>query len=246
MDIPSIDDQLCRRLPPLPLVNPLPPGPFDHLPSYVCASGPTSPQDSCLVKSSCKPSESAVPTPPPASTMDVSRTEGYLVHKTFGWPDISAAEIMSLVSPTNAHRKPPLQQMHERKRNRSVAFGEFDQQRERHRIAEGNRRKNLSQLHRELDSRVHDFFLERAGWNPAKSQPRSKEHIVQGAIFLIDFMVAIVTHLLQQERHVISPQLSGKLRSYLGSIHRQQLLYQDQTDSMQRATEDEHLFAPRK
>jgi hypothetical protein len=241
-----LDDQLCRRLPPLPQVNPLPPGPFDHFPSYVCASGPTSSQDSFPAEYSCQPSESTVPTPPPANTVDLSLTEGFLVR----WPDISAAEIMSLVSPQNAHRKPPLQQVRDRKRNQSVAFGEFDQQRERHRIAEGNRRKNLSQLHRELDNRVHDFFLERAGWNPAKSPPRSKEHIVQGAIFLIDFMIAIVTHLLQQERQAISPQLSGKLRSFLGCIHRQQLLHQqDQTDFHPRAvstTEDERLFAPRK
>ncbi|KAN0085194.1 hypothetical protein V8E54_001661 [Elaphomyces granulatus] len=220
-NVDKTDDQRYRRLPPLPQVDPLPPGPFNHIPSYVCSSSPTSLQDSFPAKSSWQPSENVVSTTSLASTVDESLRESFAAQKAFGWPDISAAEIMSLAAPKNAHRKPPLQQVCERKRNRSVAFGEFGEQRERHRIAEGNRRKNLSQLHRELDNRVHDLFLERAGWNPAKNLPQSKEQIVQGAIFLIDFMILIVTHLLEQEKQAISPQLSGKLRSYLGCIHLQ-------------------------
>lgn len=98
-----------------------------------------------------------------------------------------------------------------------------DDQREKHRIAEGNRRKNLSQLHRELDGRVHDFFLERAGWNPAKSLPQSKEHIVQGAIFLIDFMLVLISHLLHQDKH-IPPKLAENLQSHLRCIQLQQML----------------------
>lgn len=128
---------------------------------------------------------------------------------------------MSLVAPRNINRKPPLQQLCGRKRKNSEVAGDHDDQREKHRIAEGNRRKNLSQLHRELDSRIHDFFLERAGWNPAKSLPQSKEHIVQAAIFLIDFMLVIITHLLRQEKQV-SPQLSEKLQSHLRCIQLQQ------------------------
>jgi hypothetical protein len=107
-----------------------------------------------------------------------------------------------------------------------------DDQREKHRLAEGNRRKNLSQLHRELDSRVHDFFLERAGWNPAKSLPQSKEHIVQGAIFLIDFMLAIIIHHLQHEKHV-SPQLSENLQSQLRCMQLQQLVSSLQSQSQE-------------
>lgn len=76
---------------------------------------------------------------------------------------------------------------------------DHDEQREKHRIAEGNRRKNLSQLHRELDTRLHDFFLMQAGWNPARNLPQSKEHIVQAAIYLIDFMHTIIFQLMHQE-----------------------------------------------
>lgn len=78
-------------------------------------------------------------------------------------------------------------------------MSEPDDQREKHRIAEGNRRKNLSQLHRELDSRLHDSFLMQAGWNPSRNMPQSKEHIVQATINLVDFMRVVITHLLPQE-----------------------------------------------
>ena len=142
---------------------------------------------------------------------------------------------MSLIAPQNINRKTPLQQLCGRKRKGSTVSPDPDDQREKHRIAEGNRRKNLSQLHRELDSRIHDFFLERAGWNPSKSLPQSKEHIVQGAVYLIDFMLAIIVHLIRQEQ--VSPQLSEKLQPQVRCMQLQQpvtsLQQQNQTTQQQ-------------
>jgi hypothetical protein len=144
---------------------------------------------------------------------------------------------MALVQPRNINRKPPLQQLCGRKRKNETMMSsasDQDDQREKHRIAEGNRRKNLSQLHRELDNRLHDFFLERAGWNPGKSLPQSKEHIVQGAIYLIDFLLAIVVFLMGQEKN-IPPQLSENLQGQLRSMQLQQLVssLQSQNQAMQ-------------
>ncbi|KAL2013881.1 hypothetical protein VTN00DRAFT_1406 [Thermoascus crustaceus] len=212
-----------RRLPPLPRVEPLPPGPFNPLTSNVFAPSPPSSQDSFSVKSPWpSSSEHGVSPPSPASSVEGSLRETFSTQKAFGWPnDFSSAEIMALVAPRNINRKPPLQQLCGRKRKGDMISGDLDDQREKHRIAEGNRRKNLSQLHRELDSRVHDFFLERAGWNPAKSLPQSKEHIVQGAIFLIDFMLVIIAHLLRQEKQIPS-KLSENLQSQMRCMHLQQ------------------------
>lgn len=128
---------------------------------------------------------------------------------------------MELVAPRNITRKPPLQQLCGRKRKNDFMSSDGDDQREKHRIAEGNRRRNLSQLHRELDSRVHDLFLQRAGWNPAKNLPQSKEHIVQAAIFLIDFMLVIIEHLLPPEKPT-PPQLAEHLQTQLRNMHLQQ------------------------
>ncbi|KAL1968792.1 hypothetical protein VTN77DRAFT_1153 [Rasamsonia byssochlamydoides] len=223
-DMEKNDDQTSRRLPPLPCVEPLPPGPFNPFSSNVFMPSPPSSQDSFSVRSSWSASDHTVSPPSPASSVDFSLKESFSTQKAFGWPnDLSYAEIMSLVAPRNINRKPPLQQLCGRKRKNSMVASDHDDQREKHRIAEGNRRKNLSQLHRELDSRIHDFFLERAGWNPAKSLPQSKEHIVQGAIFLIDFMLVIITHLLRQEKEV-SPQLSEKLQSHLRCMQLQQMV----------------------
>ncbi|KAL1983209.1 hypothetical protein VTN96DRAFT_383 [Rasamsonia emersonii] len=231
------NDQSSRRLPPLPRVEPLPPGPFNPFSSSAFMPSPPSSQDSFSVKSSWPGSDHPVSPPSPASSVECSLKKSFSTQKAFGWPnDLSYAEIMNLVAPRNINRKPPLQQLCGRKRKNSEVTGDVDDQREKHRIAEGNRRKNLSQLHRELDSRIHDFFLERAGWNPAKSLPQSKEHIVQGAIFLIDFMLVVITHLLRQEKQV-SPQLSENLQSYLRCIQLQQqvnsLQQQNQTAQQQ-------------
>lgn len=89
--------------------------------------------------------------------------------------------------------------------------GELGDQREKHRIAEGNRRRNLSQLHRDLDTRLYHYFLVQAGWNPARNLPQSKEHIVQATIFLIDFMQSIIFHLMNQEGEA-QGQLPKKLQ----------------------------------
>jgi hypothetical protein len=149
---------------------------------------------------------------------------------------------MALVAPQNLNRKAPLQQLCGRKRKGSAQSIE-DDQREKHRIAEGNRRSNLSELHRQLDSRIHDFFLERAGWNPSKSLTQSKEHIVQGAIYLVDFMLAIIVHLIRQEQ--VTPQLSEKLQPQVRCMQLQQLVsslqQQNQTAQQQlKATKAEN------
>lgn len=216
-----------RRLPPLPRVEPLPPGPFNNsFTPGVHAPSPASSQDAFSGKSAWLANEHQpiVSPPSPASSVDFSLKETFSTQKAFGWPnDLSYSEIMSLVAPRNINRKPPLQQLCGRKRKNETITSDQDDQREKHRIAEGNRRKNLSQLHRELDSRVHDFFLERSGWNPGKSLPQSKEHIVQGAIFLIDFMLAIIVQLLRQEKN-IPPQLSENLQGQLRSMQLQQLV----------------------
>jgi cell division protein FtsB len=236
-DMERNDDPTCRRLPPLPRVEPLPPGPFNPFSSTAIVPSPPSSQDSFSTKSSWGASDHTVSPPSPASSVEFSLRETFSTQKAFGWPnDLSHTEIMTLVAPRNINRKPPLQQLCGRKRKNSMVSSDQDDQREKHRIAEGNRRKNLSQLHRELDSRVHDFFLERAGWNPGKSLPQSKEHIVQGAIFLIDFMLAIVSHLLPQEKQ-IPAQLSENLQSQLRCMQLQQLVFslqqQNQTAQQQ-------------
>ncbi|KAL4889053.1 hypothetical protein BDV59DRAFT_196018 [Aspergillus ambiguus] len=213
-----------RRLPPLPRVEPLPRGPFNPFNSNVFAPSPPSSQDALPVKSPWPAAEQLVTPPSPANSADSSWAEAYQAQKVFEWPqDLSSAELLNLIAPKQINRKPPLQQLCGRKRKGSFIAGEPDDQREKHRIAEGNRRKNLSQLHRELDCRIHDFFLERAGWNPSKSLPESKEHIVQGAIFLIDFMLLIIVHLIRQENEM-PRQLSEKLQPQVRCMQLQQLV----------------------
>lgn len=219
------EEPTMRRLPPLPRVEPLPPGPFNNVftPNSIVPS-PLSCQDAFPSKAAWHEQQPLVSPPSPASSVDFSLKDTFSTQKAFGWPnDLSYTEIMSLVAPRNINRKPPLQQLCGRKRKNETVSSDQDDQREKHRIAEGNRRKNLSQLHRELDSRVHDFFLERAGWNPGKSLPQSKEHIVQGAIFLIDFMLAIIVHLLRQEKNIPS-QLSENLQGQIRCMQLQQLV----------------------
>ncbi|KAJ5737399.1 uncharacterized protein N7483_002524 [Penicillium malachiteum] len=132
--------------------------------------------------------------------------------------NFSGDKIMSLVAPINLNRKQPLQQICGHKRKGSAEYSGPHDKRENHRIAERNRRKNLSQLHRELDSRIHDFFLERAGWKPSKILPQSKQHIVQGAIYLIDFMMVIIVHLIRQDQ--VTPQ-PIQLQQQVSSLNQQ-------------------------
>ena len=241
-----------RRLPPLPRVEPLPRGPFN--PFHVRESfGPSTPgpQDSFHFKSPWAGEHIAAP-PSPANSAESSWQESFAAQKAASveWPnDLSQPELMALIAPQNINRKAPLQQLCGRKRKGSTISPDPDDQREKHRVAEGNRRKNLSQLHRELDSRIHDFFLERAGWNPSKSLPQSKEHIVQGAVYLIDFMLAIIVHLIHQEQ--VTPQLSEKLQPQVRCMQLQQLVtslqQQNQTSQQQlRAVKSENeLLADR-
>lgn len=215
-----------RRLPPLPRVEPLPRGPFNPfnpLNSKFLVPSPPASQEAIPVKSTWPMTEPVGAPPSPANSQDSSWQESFASQKA-EWPsELSQNEIMGLIAPRNINRKPPLQQLCGRKRKGSLISGEPDDQREKHRIAEGNRRKNLSQLHRELDSRIHDFFLERAGWNPSKSLPQSKEHIVQGAIYLIDFMLMMIVQLIRQENEL--PQhLSEKMQPQVRCMQLQQLL----------------------
>ncbi|KAH1429999.1 hypothetical protein KXW31_003389 [Aspergillus fumigatus] len=213
-----------RKLPPLPRAEPLPRGPFNPFTSNIFAPSPPSPHDTIPTKSSWPVSEHIVTPPSPANSADSSWPDSLTPRKAFDWSqELSPADLLSLIAPKNISRKPPLQQLCGRKRKGSMISADVDDQREKHRIAEGNRRKNLSQLHRELDSRIHDFFLERAGWNPAKSLPESKEHIVQGAIFLIDFMLLIIVHLIRQENEM-PRQLSEKLQPQIRCMQLQQLV----------------------
>ncbi|KAJ5635287.1 uncharacterized protein N7484_008600 [Penicillium longicatenatum] len=231
-----------RRLPPLPRVDPLPRGPFHLNPFHGREAGfPPStpgPQDSFQFKSPWSGNEPIAAPPSPANSAESSWQESFAAQKAASteWPnDLSQTEIMALIAPKNINRKQPLQQLCGRKRKGSTISPDPDDQREKHRIAEGNRRKNLSQLHRELDSRIHDFFLERAGWNPSKSLTQSKEHIVQGAVYLIDFMLAIIVHLIRQEQ--VTPQLSEKLQPQVRCMQLQQLVtslqQQNQTTQQQ-------------
>ncbi|KAJ5763887.1 hypothetical protein N7533_002568 [Penicillium manginii] len=197
-----------RRLPPLPRMEPLPRGPFNPFQAKE-AFPPSTPgaQESFQFKSPWSNGEQIAAPPSPANSAESSWQESFSAQKGVSteWPnDLSQNEIMTLIAPQNNNRKAPLQQLCGRKRKGSTISPDPEDQREKHRIAEGNRRKNLSQLHRELDSRIHDFFLERAGWNPSKSLPQSKEHIVQGAVYLIDFMLAIIVHLIRQEQQLVS------------------------------------------
>ncbi|QQK44842.1 Helix-loop-helix DNA-binding [Penicillium digitatum] len=215
-----------RRLPPLPQILPLPPrGPFSpfNVKDTLVPNTP-GPQETFQFKSPWAATELITTPPSPANSAEGSWQESFAMPKSnsVDWPnDLSQTEIMALVAPQNLNRKAPLQQLCGRKRKGSTQSTE-DDQREKHRIAEGNRRSNLSELHRQLDSRIHDFFLERAGWNPSKSLTQSKEHIVQGAIYLIDFMLAIIVHLIRQEQ--VTPQLSEKLQPQVRCMQLQQLV----------------------
>ncbi|PYH45184.1 putative HLH DNA binding domain protein [Aspergillus saccharolyticus JOP 1030-1] len=224
-----------RRLPPLPRVEPLPRGPFNPFTSTIFAPSPPTSHDAFPVRSPWPSTEHMVAPPSPAASADSSWPETLPSQKVLEWhQDLSLGEILNLIMPKHINRKPPLQQLCGRKRKGSMITGDSDEQREKHRIAEGNRRKNLSQLHRELDSRIHDFFLERAGWNPSKSLPESKEHIVQAAIFLIDFMLVIIIHLIHEENET-PRQLPKKLQPQIRCMQLQQKLsgLQQQNQALQ-------------
>ncbi|GJP89786.1 HLH DNA binding domain protein [Aspergillus niger] len=192
-----------RRLPPLPCVEPLPRGPLDPFSANAYASGASRSQYTCPGRSTRPAVERRVVAISSSARSEECSLQSDQFQMVSMWPqELSCPQILNLIAPTNINRKPPLQQPCGRKRKASTAPAGLGNQRERHRIAEGNRRKNLSQLHRELDRRIHDFFLEQAGWNPSKGLPESKEHIVQAAIFLIDYMAWIIKYLLRQENNM--------------------------------------------
>ncbi|PWY86230.1 hypothetical protein BO70DRAFT_223659 [Aspergillus heteromorphus CBS 117.55] len=236
----AVDMSEDRRLPPLPPVEPLPRGPFNPFTSKIFAASPSpGSQDAFPVRSPWSATSEPIMTPPsPANSADSSWPEpASQSQKLIEWPqELTPVELLNLIAPKHISRKPPLQQLCGRKRKGNMISADPDDQREKHRIAEGNRRKNLSQLHREMDGRIHDFFLERAGWNPSKSLTESKEHIVQAAIFLIDFMLIIIIYLLRMENEV-PPHLAEKLHSEFHFMQLQQtvssLHQQNQTAQQQ-------------
>ncbi|GAA92356.1 HLH DNA binding domain protein [Aspergillus luchuensis IFO 4308] len=242
-----------RRLPPLPCVKPLPRGPLDPSNANANATSASRTQLTCPVRSTCSGAEErVVVNESSATSAESSLPEPDESQKAFMWPqDLSSPQILNFIAPTNINRKPPLQQQCGRKRKASMAPAGLDNQRERHRIAEGNRRKNLSQLHRELDSRIHDYFLEQAGWNPSKGLPESKEQIVQAAIFLIDYMVSIIMTLLRQENQMprqlseyLTPQMRCmQLQQLVFSLRKQNQIFQQQ---LRRLQEENQTLVERK
>ncbi|KAI3056171.1 hypothetical protein CBS147353_11225 [Aspergillus niger] len=215
-----------RGLPPLPCVEPLPRGPLDPFSANANATSASRTQHTCPVRSTWSGAqERAVAIESSASSAESSLPEPDESQEAFMWPqDLSSPQFLNLIAPVTINRKPPLQQQCGRKRKASIAPADLNNQRERHRIAEGNRRKNLSQLHRELDSRIHHYFLKQAGWNPFKGLPESKEQIVQAAIFLIDYMVSIIMDLLRQENKM-PRRLSECLTPQTRCMQLQQLVF---------------------
>lgn len=234
-----------RRLPPLPRIEPLQRDLFNPFTQRNLMPSPPGTHDTFPVKSQWAPTEHIVAPPSPASTAD-SWAEMVPPHNSFRTAQdishLSAADLIKLIAPDPEHitRKRPLQQPCGRKRKASAMSADLDDQREKHRVAEGNRRKNLSNLHKRLDNRLHDFFLQRAGWNPSKGTAESKEHIVSGAIDLIDFMQIVIVQLIWQEKKVpehlqekIQPQLRCmQLQRLVSGLQQQNHAAQQQADAL--------------
>ncbi|PYH93605.1 hypothetical protein BO71DRAFT_478082 [Aspergillus ellipticus CBS 707.79] len=192
-----------RRLPPLPCVEPLPRGPLDPFSANAYASSASRSQYTCPDRSTRRGVEGRAVTMKSSACSVECSLQSDQSQKVFTWPqELSCPQFLNLIAPTNINRKPPLQQQCGRKRKASMAPAGLENQRERHRIAEGTRQKNLCQLHCELDSRIHNFFLEQAGWNPSKGLSESKEQIIQAAIFLIDYMARIIKYFVRQENKI--------------------------------------------
>ncbi|KAL2852802.1 hypothetical protein BJY01DRAFT_86379 [Aspergillus pseudoustus] len=188
-----------RRLPPLPRIEPLPRDPFNQFPHRRFAQSPPSSHDSFHSKSPWLPAEHFVAPPSPSNSTD-SWLDSVRSHAVVQWiqPLTTAEKLFNLIAPNpdSFTRKKPLQQTCGRKRKESEISGDMDAQREKHRVAEGTRRKNLSQYHRDLDERLADPWLELVGWNRQKSLPESKEHIVQASIKMVDFMRSLIIQLV--------------------------------------------------
>ncbi|KAJ0420766.1 hypothetical protein BJY00DRAFT_283510 [Aspergillus carlsbadensis] len=186
-----------RRLPPLPR-EPLPRDPFNQFPQRLFAPSPPSSHDSFHTRSPWPPAEHLVAPSSPASSTD-SWLDCVRSHTEIQWPPtFSLDKLLSLIAPNHRTltRKRPLQQACGRKRKGSMISGDGDEQREKHRVAEGTRRKNLSQLHLGLDDRLDNYWLRLVGWDDKKNLAESKEHIVQASIRLIDFMRSLIIQLV--------------------------------------------------
>ncbi|CEL02616.1 hypothetical protein ASPCAL03783 [Aspergillus calidoustus] len=186
-----------RRLPPLPR-EPLPRDPFNQFPQRIFAPSPPSSHDSFQTRSPWPPAEHSVVPSSPASSTD-SWLDSVRSHTEFQWPPACSVEkLLSLIAPNPRAltRKRPLQQACGRKRRGSMISGVDDEQKEKHRVAEGTRRKNLSQLHLGLDFRLDNYWLRLVGWDDKKNLAESKEHILQASIRLIDFMRSLIIQLV--------------------------------------------------
>ncbi|KAL4956594.1 hypothetical protein BDW69DRAFT_158353 [Aspergillus filifer] len=187
-----------RRLPPLPRIEPLQRDPFNPYTHKSFMPSPPSTHETFPVRASWPSAEHIVPPLSPATTDD-SWTDSKPSQRSIKGPldprKMSGNALIDLISPDKSSitRKLPLQQPCGRKRKVTMMLAESDEQKEKHRVAEGNRRKNLSLGMLQMTYKLHDYFLECAGWNRQKNQPESKEHIIQAALLLIDFLVFIVT-----------------------------------------------------
>ncbi|KAL4939013.1 hypothetical protein BDV06DRAFT_199797 [Aspergillus oleicola] len=186
-----------RRLPPLPRIEPLQRDLFNPFTHKNFMPSPPSTHETFPVRSSRPPAEHIVPPLSPATTDD-SWTDSKPLQKTLRGPldprKMSGDSLIDLIAPDKSSitRKLPLQQPCGRKRKATMMLAESDEQREKHRVAEGNRRKNLSLGMLQMTYKLSDYFLECAGWNRQKNQPESKEHIIQATLLLIEFLEFIV------------------------------------------------------
>ncbi|KAL4927213.1 putative HLH DNA binding domain protein [Aspergillus undulatus] len=227
-----------RRLPPLPPIEPLQRDLFNPFSQRNYMPSPPSTHETYPVRWSWPPDEHVVPPLSPATTAD-SWADPRPPQRSLRWPldpaKMSADDIINLVAPDEKliTRKPPLQQPCGRKRKATMMLADSDEQREKHRVAEGNRRKNLSSLLLGLDFKLHDFWLELAGWNPSKSQAESKEHIVQAAIYLISFMRLVIVWLVCDAKknkvpHHLQEEMHAKLRCMQLERQIARLIHQEQ------------------
>ncbi|KAL5342530.1 hypothetical protein BJX70DRAFT_292865 [Aspergillus crustosus] len=195
-----------RRLPPLPrfiepvqrdLFNPFAYRGFVHSPAS------TQSHDSSQVRSPWQSAEHIVAPPSPANSAD-SWTSSMRSQQSCRYAldhlQLSNDDIMRLLVPRKEdirRTRKPLQQQCGRKRKGNMMNLEQDNPREKHRVAEGKRRKALSDSHGQLEERLDSSFLEQAGWNPAKSQSPSKEQILGGTIFYMDTVRACLEAIYQ-------------------------------------------------
>ncbi|KAL4873141.1 hypothetical protein BDV12DRAFT_160452 [Aspergillus spectabilis] len=190
-----------RRLPPLPRFEPVQRDVFNPFAHRSFMPSPPSTHDSFPTKSPWPTAEHIVAPPSPANSAD-------------SWAGSTQYQRSSRYTPDPSQLRKPLQQQCGRKRKGSMAAFDQDDQREKHRVAEGKRRKNLSDHTQQLDERLHSSFLEQVGWNPAKSQSPSKEQILGATVLYIDTMRAIFLSSHQENKlpcdipeKIIQPQL---------------------------------------